>query len=221
MIECCNNNIWYKKLRKKKFKKFATIFFTVILVLAIIIHYKNNVSVQIFNTCYDYASAYSTEAVNEAVLSSVSINTKYSDIVNVEKNLNGDIVLMQINSTNINIINKEISINTEELLKERLKNGIPIPFFSFSGIKLISGYGPKIFYKTVNVVSVSCNFDSVFKSVGINQTLHSIYLVVVCKVNIEIPSKNNEIIYENLVLLSESVLVGKVPEFYLNGNLFK
>ncbi len=220
MIECSKEYIWYKKRRKSLLKKFTTIFIIFLILFVLYFHYKNNIAGQIYSVCSSYAQAYSTESVNAAVLTSMSIKTKYSDIINIEKNVNGDVILMHVDSVKVNTINKEIANNVELLLKEKLNNGVPIPLLLFSGIKLLSGYGPKIFYKSVNISSVSCDFDSSFESVGINQTLHSVYIIVFIKINIELPFKNNQVSYENRVLISESVLVGKVPETYLNGKIF-
>ena len=220
MIECSSEYIWYKKRRKKSLKRFAMVFVVLMVFISLYFYYKNNIISKIYTVCYDYAYSYSTESVNNAVLTSLSLNASYSDIVKIEKNSSDDIVLMQIDSVKVNKINKEIASNSSLILKEKADKGIPIPLFLFSGIKLISGYGPKINYKAVNVVSVNCDFDSIFNSVGINQTLHSIYIVVKCNVNIGIPLKNNQVVFENRILVCESILVGKVPDIYLNGKIF-
>ena len=91
---------------------------------------------------------------------------------------------------------------------------------SFLGSKLLSGYGSKIYLKIASINSVEFEFSSVFKSVGINQTLHSIYIDVLIKVVIEIPLARQEEIIKTSIMINESVLVGKVPEIYLNGALF-
>ena len=65
-----------------------------------------------------------------------------------------------------------------------------------------------------------CNFESEFTSVGINQTLHSIYVCVNIESIINIPFNSSSITHNSKVLLSETILVGKVPELYLNGKIF-
>jgi hypothetical protein len=56
--------------------------------------------------------------------------------------------------------------------------------------------------------------------VGINQTLHSIYVNVNCELKITTPLNVQIEKISTPVLLNETVLVGKVPSVYLNGNLF-
>ena len=57
-------------------------------------------------------------------------------------------------------------------------------------------------------------------SVGINQTLHSIYINVESKVNVGLSLSNQTIIVNSSILVAETILVGKIPEVYLSGNLF-
>lgn len=220
MIECTDKNIWYVKKRRFKNKRRFVVLLILISVIFGYIYYHTLVCAEIFNFCVDYAYSYSTEAVNKTILNSVSDSVKYSDLVTVDKNVNGDITLMTVNSIKVNTLNKEIATATSNILKDKLKQGIPIPWLTFTGIGVLSGYGKTITFKTVSVSSVNCNFNSNFKSVGLNQTLHSVYINVICEVIIEVPFNSKKVRTETSVLVSETVLVGKVPETYLNGNLF-
>ena len=51
---------------------------------------------------------------------------------------------------------------------------------------------------------------------GINQTIHRIYLVATCKVSIVTPYNIIETEITNQVLMGESVIVGDIPQTYLN-----
>lgn len=221
MIECVEDNLILKKTNKKskKPKKFFAFFLIAILLIGGFLYYKNVVVGEIFAICNDYCYSYATESVNDAVLESLTASVKYSDIVNIEKNLEGDIVLINADPYKINLISREITAVTQKKLKEKLENGIPIPFFAFSGIDIISGYGFNINYKSVSISSVNCSFSGEFNGMGINQTLHSIYAEVTCKINVNMPLVKTENVCKTQVLISESILVGKVPEFYLKGGI--
>ncbi len=220
MIECSTENIWYKRRQRFSLKRLLTFFFVVLFVVGIFLYFNIFVVKKIYKICEDYAYTFSTESVNEAVIESLSISSKYSEFVNIEKNSDGNIILMTTNSQKVNLINREIALETEKKLKNKLATGVPIPLLTFLGVDILSGYGPNIWYKPVSVVSVICSFDSNFESVGINQTLHSIYIEVISNVKIE--SAFNYKIKEckNKILISETVLVGKVPDSYLNGKMF-
>ncbi len=223
MIECSDENIFYKNRRKrypKKRKKFFWVFIFLLIIASIICYFKYVVTPEIVSICKSYSYSYSTEAVNSSVLKSMTTDIKYSDIINVEKNSAGEIVMIGANSYTINSLNKKIATKTEQELKDKFATGVPIPLLAFSGIKLLSGYGPIINFNSIVVSSVVCDFVSKFESVGINQTRHSIYIEVKNKIDINIPLSNNYIENSTLVLVSETVLIGDVPNVYLGGNIF-
>ena len=220
MIECTDKNIWYVKKRRFKRKRRFVVLLIFIILLVSFIYYHTLVCKEIFNHCINYSYSYSNEAVNEAVLSTTNDGLSYNDLISIDKNSNGDIALMSVNSIKANLLNKKIAIETTNILKEKLKNGIPIPWLAFTGISVLSGYGNSINFKTANVSSVNCEFRSSFKSVGLNQTLHSIYIDVICDVNFTVPFNAKNSKCTTSVLISETVLIGKVPETYLNGKLF-
>ncbi len=220
MIECTENFIYYKKRKKKSFKRFFSLFLIFAIIFSIYLYYNKVICKQIFNICADYSYSVSAEAVNTAVLLSLDNSVEYSDLVIVEKNGSGDIVFMSTNSLKVNKINRNIASSTSILIKNKISNGVNVPFFAFTGISFLSGYGSNVKVKVVNNVSVVCNFSSTFTSVGINQTLHSIYVDVISKINLSVPFNNKQIECKTSVLIGETVLIGKVPDIYLNEGLF-
>lgn len=220
MIECTKNYIWYKKRKKKKFKRFFSLFLVLIVLFSIYLYYNKVICKQIFNICSDYSYSVSSESVNSAVLMSLDNSVEYSDLILIEKNSAGDIVYMSTNSLKVNKINRSVASSTSMLIKNKLSKGVKIPFFAFTGITFLSGYGKDVNVKIINNVSSICNFSSKFTSVGINQTLHSLYADVISKIKISVPFNNKTIECKTSVLISETVLVGKVPDIYLKGGLF-
>ena len=228
MIECTEERIYYKtfrvKNRKGRFHRIKRLF-TFSLILTVIFGCAFHVNGAVFNLvsniCEDYTRSVVYSAIHNSVITSLSDTINYSDLVRIEKNKDGDIALMSADSLKINSISRTVAISVEKQLKDKLKEGIPVPIFAFTGIKLASGYGPTIKYDAVSVASVNCGFDGKFEQMGINQTLHSLYVVVDCRVDIEFLYKKRSFDCVSEILISEAVLVGKVPEVYLNGTLFK
>ena len=64
--------------------------------------------------------------------------------------------------------------------------------------------------------NINAKIDSEFTAVGINQSIHRIYLDLDCTIGILAPFKtiNEEI--SSKVLLTETVIVGDVPSTYYN-----
>ncbi|MBR3002213.1 MAG: sporulation protein YunB [Clostridia bacterium] len=89
-------------------------------------------------------------------------------------------------------------------------------FGSFTGLKLLSGRGPRIKITISSIGNVKTDLKSEFSSKGINQTLHRVYLQVDCEVSILTPFDNITKRITNQVLIAEHVIVGHIPDTYYN-----
>ncbi len=218
MIECSNNNIWYKRkknIKSGKRRRFSALFLILVIFSIVFLYYKFFISNQILKLCEEYSYSYSTDSVNKAVLISTDSDSTYNELVSVTKNNLGEIELITLNSQKINKMNREIAQNTNKILTDKLNGGVNIPLLAFSGIGLLKGYGPSVNFKTIYVTSVVCDFKGKFESVGINQTRHSLYISVISKVKVDMFFSSKTVDCITDVLISEAVLVGKVPEIYL------
>ena len=121
MIECTSEYIYYKKRRKIKPKRFFAFFCAILIIASLVLYYKYFVSACIINICSEQTYAYSTEAVNVAVLNELNNDTNYSNLITVEKNSVGDIVLISANSQKINQINRKIADETFATIAEAKK----------------------------------------------------------------------------------------------------
>ena len=163
MIPCTEKYIWYKKRRFPFVKRRFSLVLAIVLIFVGVIFYYNTVSDRIYNYGQKYAYTCSAEAVNAAVLTTLIDEVRYYDLINIEKDSDGNIILITANSYKINNLSREVEKNTTILLKEKIGKGIPIPSLTFSGIGLISGYGKSVNLKTARLASVICEFDNEFK----------------------------------------------------------
>ena len=123
-------------------------------------------------------------------------------------------------SYKINQISQGVSETSKILLDNKLRQGVKVPILAFTGIAGLEGYGKSINYKLLSISTVNCGFYGEFKSVGINQTLHSIYVEIKNEVRFSIPFQNRTESFVSSVLITETVLIGSVPDVYLNGKIF-
>jgi sporulation protein YunB len=79
------------------------------------------------------------------------------------------------------------------------------------------GRGPDIRINIYPIGAIVCTFSSVFTQAGINQTNHKIYVNVTSSINVVLPIHNKRIESTTQILICESVIIGKVPHFYLDG----
>lgn len=212
--------LFKKKLNNKpKNKKKRIIVFILFIVLINFLLFF--VGTNINNIVYDYSEskirALSVKAVNNAVSELVSNKNIYDNLVNITTDNDGKIVLIQANSIQINMLTKDL-IKTSQIKLEKIGvEGINIPLGTFTGITLLNGRGPNINVKLIPVGDVTCSFSSEFLQAGINQTLHKLYVTIDTNVNIILPIKNNTVKTTTSILICESVIVGQIPQVYLNA----
>ena len=165
--------------------------------------------------CINMAKTIATKISNEET-SKVISKYKYEDICNTIKDENGNIVMINSNTIIVNQIISDITIKIQEKLNKEDNNTFKMKLGSFTGSKLLAGKGPDINVKMHTTGNIDTKLESEFISSGINQTLHKIYLNVVCEVSILTPFDTIEEKIENQVLLTEAVIIGTIPNTYYN-----
>lgn len=156
------------------------------------------------------------ELINQAVYEKVVQETEYKDIVNVHKDDEGRIVMIQANTVILNqIMAKTISAviaGLDKLDEETIR----IPLGQITGITFLSGSGPRIEVKIIPSKQLSVNVKDKFEQAGINQTRHQIYLIINSKVKMAVPLMSKEIHVTTTIPMAETIIVGEVPETYVN-----
>lgn len=210
-----------KKGRKRSKRRFWIILFAVLLLFALLfLYFQRNVTRVLIEISEATMRSCTTVAVNDAVYYTLSDEMRYADLVTITRNEKGDIVSVNANPLKINKIARDTASISQSNLKNLSLNGIPVPLGALTGIEAFAGLGPSIYFRIIPVSSVSCGFSSTFESVGINQTKHSIYLNVIADISIVMPSKTENFAVTTDILVGESVIVGEVPDAYLQSDIF-
>ena len=201
----------------KKRKNLARIIVILIIFILVFCYYIKLVHPVIKDFSKAKISALTEQAVNEAVSNVINTTLNYDKIININYTTTGEISYLHANQYVINSITREVVKNAQQNMLKLGEEAIPLPLGSFTGISIFNGRGPNVKLQMVPVGIISSSFKSQFTSVGINNTLHQLYLDINAKVELILPVKNATIITHQTVLLCEGVIVGKVPEFYLSG----
>lgn len=165
--------------------------------------------------CSDAAKTKATLISNNKA-TEVMANYTYEDFVKINKDSNGNISMLQSNIITINEITSDVAAKIQQELMEDNQSTMRIKLGSLTGIRVLAGLGPEINIQLVTAGSVETKVRSEFESVGINQTIHRIYLEIECYANILTPYRVVEEKITNEVLLIENVVVGLVPSTYYN-----
>ncbi len=214
IVSVLTNNSFFKKYNKK-LKVVLTVILVVIIVLLIFSIMVNPV---IMDTVEIKSKALATRAMNSSVADVVMSSIVYDELVTIVTDEFGNISMIQANSLEINNLSKDLALTCEERIGEYGGRGVSIPLGTFTGIPLLVGRGPRINVKMTPIGSVYCKFSSKFDSAGINQTVHKIYVNISANVSVIMPLSSRSFQAEQQVLISESVIVGQVPEVYLQSD---
>jgi sporulation protein YunB len=169
--------------------------------------------------CTARINSLTEQALNLAVSNVINTTVNYDSIMSISYNNSGEITYISANQYIINTISREIIKDANEHIKLLNEDYMNIPLGTLSGIALFNGRGRRIKLSATPVAIIGSSFDSKFVSVGINNTLHKIYLTISARVDMNLPIKKQTINVKQQILLCESVIVGKVPNVYFDNGI--
>lgn len=93
---------------------------------------------------------------------------------------------------------------------------LSVPLGALTGIDLLSAMGPKLPVRILSVASAEGRYRNDFVGAGINQTLHRIMLDISIDARLLLPGGVEELTVTTPVCVSETVIIGQVPQIYLS-----
>lgn len=207
--------------KKKAVYKKALISILVIIVFINIILYAvdKTITPSVMSIAESEMKAQALDIINKNILEIYSSKFDYDKIMNFEKDSSGNIVMMQADTLKLNNIACNISVKCQNDLREYGKLGIKVPLGYVFKNNIISNVGPSISVKMEPIGSIEVKYKSEFQGAGINQSIHRIYVQVKTSMKVMSPTESSDIQIDNEVPLSETVIIGKVPNTSLNFDL--
>lgn len=161
--------------------------------------------------------AIATEAINRAVAETMS-GVRYEDLIDIETDQNGQVSYLRANAVYMNQLATQAAISAQQQISAIELRPLQIALGSALGSPLFSGRGPTIPVKVELAGSVVSDFCSEFTSAGINQTRHMIYLRLHAALRILIPTGGQTVQVTVQVPVTETIIVGTVPESFIDVN---
>jgi sporulation protein YunB len=152
-----------------------------------------------------------TEIVNRAIIDQYSKQFNYDEIIRVDKDLEGNIVMLKADTLKMNKIASDVALESQKKLKEIGVVGIKLPIGYITRNNILSYYGPTITVKMQPIGHVETKYSSEFESAGINQTRHKIYVKVKTSIRVIIPLRSNTVEVAHEIPIAETIIVGKIP----------
>ena len=157
-----------------------------------------------------------SDMTNDAISRQIAAgNIAYDRIVYFEKDLDGRITALKTNMSEVNRLKTDVLniINDEILALDHSDIGIPLGSLFLP--ELFSGKGPAIPVHILSIRNSDASFDSSFSQAGINQTLHRLNMEVSIDVAVLVLGETSSFTVTSEVVVAETIIVGQVPNTYL------
>ena len=137
------------------------------------------------------------------------------DLLNVERDEQGNIKYVEANSRLINKLVLAFSTGMEENYSLGDITKVPVNLGVLTGNKLMSQLPHTVDVKVMPLSLTKFQCETEFVTEGINQTRYKVYCTVTSEVKILAPFTRETAEINRKVLLAEAIIVGQVPDSYV------
>lgn len=208
-----------KTRRYKSFKFMFIIFIISCLLMAFIYEMDKVVKPTLIAAADAEMRSKSIEIISESILEEFSKNFKYDEVIEVDKDSQGNISMLKADTLKMNRIACDVAIKSQQKLSELGSIGVKIPIGYILQNNFLASFGPNLTVKMQPIGSIETKYSSDFESAGINQTRHKIYVKVNTRVKVILPFDSNILEVNNEIPIAETIIVGKVPDNAINLDL--
>ncbi len=157
-----------------------------------------------------------TKAVNDSINSVIGSGVYGFDyFVSLEKDSDGNVTAITSDMAHINTLSTDIL----NCVIESTDNGVisvGIPLGNLTGLNLLLNKGPDVNVQIIMLTSSRVDFRNEIIACGINQAKYQLVLEVTIDIDILIPWGTESTSTVTEVIVADTVIVGKVPDTYLN-----
>jgi sporulation protein YunB len=208
-----------KYFHKKRYvaKKSPFLVLTILVCIIMMLYYiiDKNLKPIIMVMSENKARIIATQAINEAANRKIA-KDDYKDLVTVMIDKDGKVTMLKIDPILMNKLATETTLAIQEELNGIDSKTLKIPFANIFGSQLLANTGPSINVRIQPIGSVKVDYKSAVEAAGINMARHNIYLYVETNIRIIAPFIRNDVEVATHVPISETIIVGEVPESYIN-----
>ena len=134
--------------------------------------------------------------------------------ISFEKDTSGDITAIVTDTARVNVLSSELLGAVVEA--SRAGNlDLHVPLGDLLGVSMLLGKGPRIPVKITLLTSSRVEVSNILTDAGINQTRHQLLLTIHVDADVLLPWEIRSAKIEVPVLVSENVIVGRVPQTYV------
>ena len=157
-----------------------------------------------------------TQIVNDAVHEQFVTDAEARELLTIKTDQEGNITYVESNTIAMNNLAATLTQTVQNKYKWEDPVHLEVPVGSIVGSQIMSQFGPYINLKVRPIGMSRVNFKTEFESMGINQTKYKVYLQMDSQARVLAPFAINSIDVQNTILIAEAIIVGEVPNSYVN-----
>jgi sporulation protein YunB len=161
------------------------------------------------------ASDYVVREINSVIEDEIARGgLDYGKLVALEKDGAGRVTALVTNMAQINLVCARITNGIIHRALNTVDSGASISLGSIIGGMLLSGRGPEFPIKIQSITNVRTEFTNEFSDAGINQTRHTLSLIISAHLDVLVPGNETTADLSTKVAVAETIIVGTVPNIY-------
>jgi sporulation protein YunB len=158
------------------------------------------------------------DAVNRIILGSVEQSLKHEDLITYEKDQQGRIAAYRVNTQIVSQVAADAAGAVRREFGQLAAAPFRVPIGALTGSHILASRGPRVPVRLMPIGSVAIDIHQEFSSEGINQTRHRVWLSADAQVQVILPMVSKAVQVAVAVPITETVIVGPVPEGFFGGN---
>jgi sporulation protein YunB len=203
---------YYTKRKTHKYiSLIASIIFIIIIFNIIVVFFDKRVMPSVIEMATIMAKSQTLDIINQKSVDILSQDFKYDEMIKIEKDNQGNIILVQADTIKLNYVAAELATECNKELSDMKNTSIKVPLGWVTDKSAFYSFGPKITMEIQPMGNISTSYESKFESAGINQTRHKIYLNVTAKIRLKLPLNNQDVEVSTQIPVSDTIIVGKIP----------
>ncbi len=185
---------------------------------ALLTYYYVEVSIKptLASICEVKAKVIATQIINETVREELNKDALKEQILIPTYDRDGRVNMIRTDAMVMNTISSNIARNVQQKIVDLKNQSFSIPLFTALDSQLLAGQGPNLNFTILHQGSVLVDFVTEFAESGINQTRYKIYITVDVEISVLSPVTTSSTTVGSNVLIAEVVIVGDVPDSYMN-----
>lgn len=157
-----------------------------------------------------------TQIVNNAVHEQFVSDGQIRELLTIKTDQEGNISYVESNTVAMNNLATRLTQALQSHYNWDEAVNLDVPVGSIIGSQILSQIGPYINLKVLPIGMSRVNFKTEFESMGINQTKYKVFLEMDSQARVLVPFSMNNINVQNTILVAEAIIVGEVPQSYIN-----